>query len=160
MIKKNQFFTKICSFYKKKIDEKKYIQFQKNIIIVSNNWSWPIKNPNIKSFSRFQINNRHGIEISGFAGQPVFAADSGEVVYVDNNFESYGKLIIIKHKNDYLSIYGFNESIFVKQKDKVYKNKKIAVMGSSNNNSGKLYFEIRHKGEPVNPLNLLPSLKK
>jgi len=160
LIKKNQLFTKICCFYKKKVDKKKHIQLQKKMIIIANNWSWPIKNPNIKNFSRFQTNNQHGIEISGFVGQPVFAADSGEVVYVDDYFENYGKLIIIKHKNDYLSIYGFNESIFVKQKDKVYKNKKIAIMGLSSNNSVKLYFEIRHKGEPVNPLNLLPSLKK
>ncbi|AWI49554.1 peptidoglycan DD-metalloendopeptidase family protein [Buchnera aphidicola] len=92
-------------------------------------------------------------------GQSVFAAASGEVVYVDDDFENYSKLIIIKHKNNYLSVYGFNKSILVKQKDKVYKNQKIATIGSLKNNAVKLYFEIRYKGEPVNPLNLLPNLK-
>ncbi|WP_261789594.1 peptidoglycan DD-metalloendopeptidase family protein [Buchnera aphidicola] len=158
-LKKNRLFTKICFFCNKKLNEKKYTQFQKKSIFFSNYWSWPIKNPKIQSFSRFRINNRHGIEISGFKGQPVLAAASGEVVYVDDYFENYGKLIIIKHKDNYLSIYGFNKSILVKQKDQVYKNQKIATMGMLNNNLAKLYFEIRYKGEPINPLNLLPILK-
>lgn len=159
LIKKNQFLTKICSSCKKKI-EKKYILNLKKKIITSHNWCWPIKNLNKKNFSHFQVNNRQGIEISGFRGQPIFSISSGKVVYVDNYFENYGRLIIIKHRNNYLSIYGFNQSVFVKENDRVYKNQKISTMGILNNKSGKLYFEIRYKGEPINPFNLLPILKK
>jgi len=81
------------------------------------------------------------------------------VVYVGDFFKNYGNLIIIKHNNNYLSMYGFNKNIFVKLNDEVYAHQKISTMGLSKNNLARLYFEVRLKGNSVNLLSLFPSIK-
>ncbi|QCI16651.1 hypothetical protein D9V60_02120 [Buchnera aphidicola (Aphis craccivora)] len=112
----------------------------------------------MKFFYNYSIKN-DGIEISGTQGQSIFASSKGKVVYIGDIFKIYGKLIIIKHDNNYLSIYGFNKNIFVKLNDQVYENQKISTMGYSNNNLAKLYFEIRFQGNPINLLNLFPNIR-
>lgn len=156
-LKDNIKSTKICFFcregYKKNnlFLNKKYFNF-------SNKWSWPVKNKNIKYVYDDMSGNKK-IEISGFKGQPVFAAAAGKVVFVTDLFEKYGRLIIIRHDDNYLSIYAFNNSVLVKEKDKVYKNQKIATMGlSSDSHLVRLYFEIRYLGKSINPLNILPKI--
>lgn len=81
------------------------------------------------------------------------------MVYVGDFFKNYGNLIIIKHNNNYLSMYGFNKNIFVKLNDEVYAHQKISTMGLSKNNLARLYFEVRLKGNSVNLLSLFPSIK-
>ncbi|CAL4324818.1 peptidoglycan DD-metalloendopeptidase family protein [Buchnera aphidicola] len=159
LIKMNKFFKKIYFPLHNKLKEKNNIYLQKKNFFISDLWCLPVRNLNIKKLSNFKINDHQGFEISGFKGQSIYAVASGEVVFIDSSFKHYGRLIIIQHKNNYLSIYGCNESILVNEKDKVYKKQKIATMGSLNNRSFKLYFQIRYKGEPINPQVILPNTK-
>lgn len=97
--------------------------------------------------------------IGGRAGQPVRAAEAGKVVYAGSGLVGYGRLIIIKHNNDFLSAYGHNSKLRVREGDRVRKGQVIAEMGSSGTNRVQLHFEIRYQGRPVDPLRYLPRKK-
>ncbi|MET0050078.1 MAG: peptidoglycan DD-metalloendopeptidase family protein [Candidatus Thiodiazotropha sp.] len=119
-------------------------------------WSWPTKGKVVRTFSS-QDHNRKGVWISGREGQPVRAAEAGRVVYAGDGLVGYGNLVIIKHDRDYLSAYGYNRKLLVKEGDKLAKGDIVAYMGSPNSDAQPvLHFEIRKKGKPINPLPLLP----
>ncbi len=119
-------------------------------------WSWPTKGKIVRTFSS-QDHNRKGVWISGREGQPVRAAEAGKVVYAGDGLVGYGNLVIIKHDRDYLSAYGYNRKLLVKEGDKLAKGDIVAYMGSPNSDAQPvLHFEIRKKGKPINPLPLLP----
>lgn len=89
-------------------------------------------------------------------GQPIFAAAGGKVVYSGDGLIGYGNLIIIKHDNTYLSAYGHNRRLLVKEGSEVKQGQKIAEMGDSGKQGVILHFEIRRDGKPVDPLRYLP----
>ncbi|MGD2081551.1 MAG: peptidoglycan DD-metalloendopeptidase family protein [Chromatiales bacterium] len=99
---------------------------------------------------------RKGIKIAGIAGQPVVAAEAGKVVYSGSGLIGYGRLIIIKHNRDYLSAYGYNRRILVREGDQVTRGERIAEMGNTSGNAPMLHFEIRRRGKPVDPVKILP----
>ena len=68
----------------------------------------------------------------------------------------YGKLVIIKHNNTWLSAYAHNDKIVVKEQQDVKKGQKIAEMGSTDTDQVKLHFEVRRHGKPVDPAKVLP----
>lgn len=97
-----------------------------------------------------------GVDISGMRGQDIYAAADGEVVYSGTGLRGYGKLIIIKHNETYLTAYGNNDSLLVSEGQTVKRGQQIAKMGSSDSNNGvKLHFELRENGTPVNPNNYI-----
>jgi lipoprotein NlpD len=67
-------------------------------------------------------------------------------------------LLILKHNSTFLTAYAHNQSLLVKEDQKVKKGQKIAEMGNSDSNSGvKLHFEIRRQGKPIDPSKFLPA---
>lgn len=116
-------------------------------------WQWPIKGALI---GRFNGQSNKGIDIKGKAGQPVFAAADGVVVYAGSGLIGYGNLVIVKHSEAFLSAYAHNKKIMVSEKHSVKAGQKIAEIGSSGTSENKLHFEIRKNGKPVNPLWYLP----
>ena len=123
---------------------------------VKGRWRWPTIGHVVK---RFQSGNqaKTGLEIGGKYRQKVFAARSGKVVYSGSGLIGYGKLIIVKHDKRFLTAYGYNAEILVKEGDKVKAGQVIAKMGRSSSNKAALFFELRRDGKPVNPLRYLPS---
>jgi lipoprotein NlpD len=116
-------------------------------------WSWPAKGAVI---GRFGGSGGKGIDIGGRAGAPVKASAAGRVVYSGSGLRGYGKLIIIKHNERYLSAYAHNKKLHAKEGDKVQSGQRIAEMGQSDTDRIKLHFEIRRDGKPVDPLKHLP----
>jgi lipoprotein NlpD len=117
-------------------------------------WIWPTKGKVLKGFSEAT----KGIDIAGKAGEPVTASAGGKVVYSGAGLRGYGKLIIIKHNNTYLSAYAHNNKLLVKEGQTVVKGQKIGEMGSTDTDLVKLHFEIRKNGKPVDPLKHLPGI--
>ncbi|WP_245727983.1 peptidoglycan DD-metalloendopeptidase family protein [Nitrosovibrio tenuis] len=117
-------------------------------------WIWPTKGKVLEGFSE----STKGIDISGKPGQAVTASAAGKVVYSGAGLRGYGKLIIIKHNNTYLSAYAHNNKILVKEGQAVAKGQKIAEMGNTDTDLVKLHFEIRKNGKPVDPLKHLPEV--
>ncbi len=118
-------------------------------------WQWPTKGKVIQSFSGTDP-NRKGIKLAGKAGEAVYASEAGKVVYSGSGLIGYGKLIIVKHNNDYLSAYGHNQKLLVKEGDQIRRGTRIAEMGYNGSGQALLHFEIRRNGNPVNPVALLP----
>jgi len=118
-------------------------------------WIWPAKGKLIATFSSNKGLNK-GIDISGKLGEPVHAAAGGTVVYSGSGLRGYGKLLIIKHSDKYLSAYAHNKRLLVREGDRVKAGDKIAEMGSTGTDAVKLHFEIRYDGNPVDPLRFLP----
>lgn len=115
-------------------------------------WSWPTKG---KVISGFNDGGNKGIDIAGSKGQPILAAAPGKVIYSGSDLRGYGKLVIVKHNNTYLSVYANNSNILVKEGQQVSTGQKIAEMGDSDSNTVKLHFEIRQQGKSVDPAKFL-----
>ena len=97
-----------------------------------------------------------GLAIGGKAGDPVYAAADGRVVYAGSGLRGYGNLIILKHNNTYLTAYAHNQALLVKEDQNVRRGQKIAEMGSTDAERVQLHFEIRKLGKPIDPARLLP----
>jgi lipoprotein NlpD len=117
-------------------------------------WMWPIKGRVLAPFTEAS----KGMDIAGRKGAPVLAAASGRVVYAGAGLRGYGKLVIIKHNDTWLSAYAHNDNILVKEQQDVRKGQKIAEMGSSDADQVKLHFEVRRQGKPVDPVKVLPGM--
>jgi lipoprotein NlpD len=117
-------------------------------------WMWPAKGKVLSPFSEAS----KGMDIAGRKGAPVLAAAAGRVVYAGAGLRGYGKLVIIKHNNTWLSAYAHNDNILVKEQQDVRKGQKIAEIGSSDADQVMLHFEVRRQGKPVDPAKILPAM--
>tara|TARA_R110000782_G_scaffold245878_7_gene332598 strand:+ start:185 stop:1042 length:858 start_codon:yes stop_codon:yes gene_type:complete len=116
-------------------------------------WSWPTTGKLVRSNSP---TSKKGIDISGKPGQQIKAAAAGDVVYSGSGLLGYGKLIIIKHNETYLSAYAYNSKLLVKEGDRVNAGQQISEMGQDHTGRTVLHFEIRKNGKPVTPGKHLP----
>lgn len=115
------------------------------------NWMWPATGQVITKF------DGKGIDIAGNAGDPVFASADGRVVYAGSGLRGYGNVIIIKHSDTFITAYGHNRALLVKENENVKRGQKVAEMGSSDADRVKLHFEVRRQGKPVDPSRYLPA---
>jgi lipoprotein NlpD len=119
-------------------------------------WTWPVNGRVSVEFGG-KPGTGTGILIDGKTGQPITAAASGRVVYAGSGLIGYGQLIIVKHNDTYLSAYGYNASLLVKEGESIKKGQRIATMGEGPERKARLHFEIRRNGKPVNPRQYLPA---
>jgi lipoprotein NlpD len=117
-------------------------------------WGWPAA---ASVSTPFDDARNKGLVFRGKAGDPVFAAADGRVVYAGSGLRGYGNLIILKHNAVYLTAYAHNQTLLVKDDQTVKKGQKIAEMGSTDADGVQLHFEIRRQGKPIDPARLLPA---
>ncbi len=117
-------------------------------------WRWPSEGQVVQ---RYASHPRKGIDVAGERGSAIRATAAGNVVYAGTGVTGYGALIIVKHNEEYLSAYGHNDELLVREGDRVQAGQQIARMGSSGTDKVKLHFQIRRRGKPVDPQKLLPS---
>ena len=115
---------------------------------------WPARG---KLLAGFAEPTSKGVDIGGKPGDPVVAAAPGRVIYIGTGIRGYGKLIVIKHDNNFNSVYAHNREILVKQDQSVARGQKIAELGDTDADTPKLHFEIRKSGKPVDPAKYLPA---
>jgi lipoprotein NlpD len=120
-------------------------------------WQWPVKSKVLQEFTGV-YGRSQGIDLAGFKGRSVYASASGLVVYSGTGVRGYGKLVIIKHSEEYLSAYAYLSECFVHVGEWVKAGQRIAAMGLDNYGQVRLHFELRQKGKPVNPLRYLHSV--
>ncbi len=97
----------------------------------------------------------NGIIIQAPKGQPVQAIHGGRVVFADW-FKDYGKVMIVDHGGRYLSLIAHADQLLKTNGDMVKPGETIATVGDTGSQDGsKLYFELRHHGRPVNPMEWL-----
>lgn len=120
-------------------------------------WGWPASGALLQRFSNEGVGSK-GLDISGNRGDPVRAAAEGVVVYAGEGLVGYGKLIIVRHSEDYISAYAHNDRLIATEGQRVKLGQTIAELGSSGAERDKLHFEIRYKGKPIDPLTQLPAI--
>ncbi|MDB5987769.1 MAG: LysM peptidoglycan-binding protein [Nevskia sp.] len=116
-------------------------------------WGWPTQGRVARGFG---ADGNKGVDIAGNLGQIVIAAGPGKVVYSGTALKGYGELVILKHDEQYLSAYGFNQRRLVNEGDVVGAGQPIAELGFGPEQKPELHFEIRDRGRPIDPLALLP----
>ncbi|MFH6782407.1 MULTISPECIES: peptidoglycan DD-metalloendopeptidase family protein [Methylobacterium] len=116
---------------------------------------WPARGRVINGYGSA---GNEGINIAVPEGTPVKAAEEGTVAYAGSDVKGYGKLVLVRHANGYVSAYAHNGEIDVRPGEKVKRGQTIAKSGASGNvTSPQLHFEIRKGATPVDPMPHLAS---
>ena len=113
---------------------------------------WPTTDHSI-SGNTFDASVHPGVDIGGQEGNPIYATDSGVIVYAGWSNYGYGNLIVIDHGTGWQSAYGHLSAVAVTCGQSVYQGGYIGAMGTTGNSTGPhLHFELAINGAKVNPL--------
>lgn len=119
---------------------------------------WPTSGALVSTFGRQEharyrtVTFNHGIEIRAPEGQKIVSVFEGVVLYADW-FKGYGRLIVLDHGDGYYTVYAHAAEILVEVGDRVAKGQIIGLVGNTGSVSGsQLYFEVRYRGGPQDPL--------
>lgn len=120
----------------------------------STGFTWPVGN---HFLSGFDFTSYHlGIDIAAATGTPVYASDSGTVVYAGWIDGGYGNLVEIDHNNGYATLYAHLSAIYVSCGQNVYQGNPIGAAGSTGRSTGAhLHFEVRYNNSFINPWQVL-----
>lgn len=120
----------------------------------SGSFVWPASG----SISQGFWGGHPAIDIAGWTGAAVKAADSGYVAYVSGGWSGgYGNHVIVDHGNGFVTLYAHLNSIYVQAGESVVRGQQIGSLGNTGNSTGPhLHLEIRYQGVPRNPLSYLP----
>ncbi|MGC2445086.1 peptidoglycan DD-metalloendopeptidase family protein [Candidatus Binatus sp.] len=123
----------------------------------SRQFQWPVQNGVVSSGFGIRNGAMHdGVDIAAPAGTPVYAADSGVVIF-SGTLHGYGNTVIIRHDDDYATVYGHNERNLVSEGTRVARGQEISEIGRSGRTTGaNLHFEVRRDNVAENPLAYLP----
>lgn len=113
----------------------------------------PVAGTHLAMFGSAEEGGRRsdGLRIAAKAGTSVRAVAYGRVVFADW-FKGYGLMVIIDHGDNYLSLYGYNETLQRDVGDWVQAGEVIASSGASGGQrSDSVYFELRQNGQPIDP---------
>ncbi len=131
---------------------------QGQIRIDKGRFMWPLKGPVITRFGIQPSGMKYnGIKIAAREGVPVQAAAAGTIIYA-SYVKGYGDTLIVKHDENYTTVYAYLKGSVAKKDDRVKKGEKIASVGPSQEPGGEpyLYFEIRERNKARNPQFFLP----
>jgi murein DD-endopeptidase MepM/ murein hydrolase activator NlpD len=125
----------------------------------SGRFVWPVVGQIMRRYGLQATGARNdGINIRAEMGETVHAAADGVVAYA-GDLAAFGKLVLIRHGNGWLTAYGHAESLLVTRGQAVKQGQPIARAGASGSaREPQLHFEIRDGRKPVNPMDWLPKL--
>lgn len=123
-----------------------------------NKFLWPVKGSVTSKFGPIaKGRNNDGINIKAPLGATVKAADDGTVAYAGNELKGFGNLILIKHKDGWVTAYAHNQALKVKKGQQIKRGQAIATVGKTGGvTSPQLHFETRAGKKALNPLAYLP----
>lgn len=126
--------------------------------VSSPHFIWPLDSGTYMSGFGIRHGRRHdGIDIAAKGGTPIKAAADGEVVF-SKRMRGYGRLILIKHDNNFFTAYAHNRQNLVNKGKKVKQGQAIAKVGRSGRATGNhVHFEVRKGQQAVDPLYFLPA---
>ncbi|MFL7892544.1 MAG: peptidoglycan DD-metalloendopeptidase family protein [Anaerolineales bacterium] len=119
---------------------------------------WPSSAHFLSGYDYSPSTNHFGIDIDGDLGEPMWAADSGVVVYAGWNNFGYGNMVVIDHGNGWQTAYAHMQVITVVCGQSVFQGTPIGTIGSTGKSSGPhIHFEMLHDTYgKVNPWDFLP----
>ena len=147
---------------KKKVRLKKKDQKYSSIAKSKGKLKWPIRGKVLAKFGspRSKQVKWNGIAISANEGEKVRAIATGRVLFA-GYFKGYGMVIALDHSDNYITLYGYNQTLLYKTGDVVFTGDAIALAGhSGGQDKNSLYFELSHKGKAQDPLKWLKKRKR
>jgi murein hydrolase activator len=152
--------TKILAHLVERLQEQGR-QSQRRQIALKGQLSWPLDGTVLLSYGRTRhsafdvVTFQQGMYIGAPFGQEIRAAADGKVIYADW-FKGLGRLLLVDHGNHIVTLYGHTSSILVRVGDVVRGQQVVAKVGDSSAfEEPALYFSVRHKTAPQDPLQWL-----
>jgi murein DD-endopeptidase MepM/ murein hydrolase activator NlpD len=120
---------------------------------------WPLSQIRVTSgFGQRGHEFHEGVDLKAGVGTPVYAAESGTVIYAGRKIHGYGKMVVIRHHADVATVYAHNSKLLVRHGQRIGRGQKIALSGRTGKVSGPhLHFEVRSGVVAVDPVPILPS---
>lgn len=119
-------------------------------------WIWPVDGVVVSRYGTDDGQRHDGIDIGAPHGTPIWAARAGRVLFAGEQ-EGYGRLVIVRHDDDRVSIYAHNAKNCVTEGTRVEAGDVVGLVGDSGGSaSPKVHFEVRQAEKAVNPRGLLP----
>lgn len=122
---------------------------------------WPIRGTITRRFNQSGRQRHDGIDIAAPKGTPIRAAADGKVIFSDWGPGGYGRLVIVQHTSNIVTVYAHNERNLVQRNQRVKRGQTIATVGRSGRAMGcHLHFEVRLKTVPKPPFTFLPQQRQ
>ncbi len=126
---------------------------KERIVLKKLDFIWPVSGQCVDFFEETERKRHQGIDISCSLGTPIKAANPGVVIYSGNTIRGYGNLIILRHSEEFVSVYAHNQANLVEEGMRVEKGQVIGKVGQTGRATGPhLHFEIRKNNKAVDPL--------
>ncbi|HXX36352.1 MAG TPA: M23 family metallopeptidase [Thermodesulfobacteriota bacterium] len=114
---------------------------------------WPVEGKISNPFEEAENKRHQGIDISSPIGTPIKASNAGKVIYSNNGIKGYGNLIILRHSEEYVTVYAHNQVNLVEEGAWAEKGQIIGKVGQTGKATGPhLHFEIRKNNKALDPL--------
>ena len=114
---------------------------------------WPVEGKISDGFEEAESKRHQGIDIPSPLGTPIRASHAGMVIYSNNTIKGYGNLIILRHSEEFVSVYAHNQANLVGEGTWVEKGQVIGKVGQTGRASGPhLHFEMRRNNKAVDPM--------
>lgn len=122
-----------------------------------NGFLWPVNGKVVGGFGPIgQGQRRDGIDIAARQGAPVLAAEDGIVAYAGEGIRGYGRLVLLRHADGYITTYGHNAALLVEVGELVQRGQVIARVGATGDATrSQLHFELRKGRTPIDPETVL-----
>jgi murein DD-endopeptidase MepM/ murein hydrolase activator NlpD len=118
---------------------------------------WPVQGEVSRGFVQDATRRHDGVDIVAPRGTSIQAAADGEVIFSGWGPGGYGRIVILQHQTEVVTIYAHNQDNLVRLGQRVRQGEPIATVGQSGRATGNhLHFEIRHKSIPIPPHKFLP----
>lgn len=125
-----------------------------NYVQATGNYQYPTNNRVVREFNGSKTGL--GMWFSGNQGDPVYASQSGTVIYAGSGLSEYGNLVMLRHDNRFVTAYAHNSQLLVKEGQTVTQGQQISTMGSTGDtNLVALQFQVRQGGKAINPRTVL-----
>ncbi len=127
--------------------------------VEAGSFRWPVRGRVISEYgSKANGEKNEGINLAVPEGTSVKAADDGEVIYSGNELKGYGNLVLVRHKNGYVTAYAHASELLVNRGEKISRGQIIARAGATGSVSQpQLHFELRKGQKPIDPKPYLAS---
>jgi len=126
---------------------------REKIAVRKHDFIWPVEGRCVGLFEETERKRHQGVDISSPSGTPIKASSSGTVLYSGNTIRGYGNLIILRHSEEFVTVYAHNQVNLVEEGTWVEKGQIIGKVGQTGRASGPhLHFEIRRNNKAVDPL--------
>jgi murein DD-endopeptidase MepM/ murein hydrolase activator NlpD len=117
------------------------------------NFLWPVEGKVLNAFNDSENQRHQGIDIPCPLGTPIKASNPGTVIYSNNRVKGYGNLIILRHSDEFITVYAHNQVNLVEEGSWVDRGQVIGKVGQTGRATGPhLHFEIRRNSKAVDPI--------